>query len=268
MPTVAASATIASSASSAVPDARADADTPDVNAPIAAPRWLTFDGPPFVTETPMHGGPAWTVSTPKLPARSRASGILVVPFSRDRGLSTVPNLAVRFLSANDARVTRTADLLRVDEFDRALATGDARRASFEALGALVRARVAAMNDELDARGADLVPLDACTVDPPNPFADWPPCGSAQALQCGGQTLRYLGGRQTLETSRGRRTFPTWRKPKVHSNDGFDVVVNECVAEAWIDVGTKLLVLHVANLCAVPGDWCSVESDWRFVRLDR
>ena len=232
--------------------------------PIGA-RWVVFDGPPFVEETPMHGGPPWRLEVPGLPARVRSSGALLIPFSHERGLSTVPNLAVRFLSPDGARVVRTAELLTESEFDHALAGGDAeKRAAFAALGDTVRARVLALDAELDAGGADFVPLDRCTIEPPDPYAGWPPCGAVQMVACGGVTFRYLGGRQTLETPRGRRTFPGWRKRKVHGSDGADATVNECVGAAALDCDAKALVLRMANLCAVPGDWCSVESDWRVV----
>ncbi len=246
-----------------------DADVPEAAASPIASRWIVFEGPPYVDQTPMHGGPAWSIDTPELPARSRSSGVIVLPIARGRGLSSVPNLAVRFLSPDGVRVERVVPLLTEAEFDRALQAGEAgKRASFAALGATVRGRVDALNAELDARGTDIAPFGACVVDPSDPYASWPPCGAVQSVRCGAVTVRYLGGHQTLETPRGRRTFPGWRKPKVRSGDRHDVVVNECVGAAWLDPDGKVLALHVANLCAVPGDWCSVESDWRFVRLDQ
>lgn len=246
-----------------------DADVPEAAASPSASRWIVFEGPPYVRQTPMHGGPAWSIDAPELPARIRSSGAIVLPLARGRGLSSVPNLAVRFLSADGARVERVVNLLTEAEFDHALkADEDGKRISFATLGDTVRGRVDALNAELDARGTDIVPFGACVVDPSDPYTNWPPCGAVQSLQCGAVTLRYLGGHQTLETPRGPRTFPAWRKPKVRSGDAHDVVVNECVSGAWLDPEAKVLALHIANLCAVPGDWCSVESDWRFVRLDR
>jgi hypothetical protein len=250
------------------PDAAHDAGAPEAAAAPAraAPRWITFDGPPYVEETPMHGGPPWSF-TSKLPARLQPSGTLLIPFVRERGLGSVPNLAVRFVSRDGAHVERTVELLSEGEFDRALPGDDAqKRAAFVALGDTVRARILALDAELDAHGADLVPLEACTVDPPNPYAGSPPCGAVQSIACGGVVFHYLGGRQALETPHGRRAFPAWRKAGVLSSDtGAGVPVNECVGEAWHDPEGKALVLTMVNLCSVAGDWCWVQSDWRVVR---
>ena len=251
----------ASTAASASVEARTPLPAP------RAPAWIEFDGPPFVTETPMHGGPAWRFTTPKLPARARSLGTVILGWVDERGLSSVPNLSLRFVSEATARADRTVVLLEAKEFDAALANADKARA-FAALGDVVRARVTKMNADLDAR-ADLAALAQCTVEPSNPHADWPPCGATQTLTCGDMKLRYLGGRQTLETPKGRRSFPSWKHPNVGAGNGpRDVKVNECIADAWVDTapGAALLVANVANLCAVPGDWCSAESQWRFVKL--
>jgi hypothetical protein len=231
--------------------------------------WVTFEGPLYVDDAPTHAGPDWTIAGSKLPASIRSSGKIVLALDHERGLSSVPNLTIRFLSPDGARAERSVELLAESEFDHALVGDDAqKRDAFIALGDIVCARVNALNDDLDALGKDLVPMTECTIDPANPFSSWPPCGAAQTVKCGASTYRYLGGRQTLETPRGRRRFPTWRKPKVKSADGPDVVVNECIGGAWLDADAKVLALSVVNLCAVPGDWCSVESDWRFVGVGK
>lgn len=242
-------------------DASTDA-RPEPPPPRAPDDVVEFEGPPFERETPMHGGPDWRFRT-TLPARVRATGVFVIPFVADRGLSSVPNLALRFLSRDGARVVRAITILDEREFDLALRRTDVdRRTAFAELGDVVRARVAAANGELTHAG--LAPLVACAVDPDNPYAAWPPCGATQTLSCGAATLRYVGGKQTLVTARGRRSFPAWRKPNVRSADGADVAVNECIAGAWLDTESRALVASFANLCAVPGDWCSVPRDWRIV----
>jgi hypothetical protein len=254
-----------------------DADVPDVpvvpgdasaiGPPAAAPpSWVTFDGPPFVDETPMHGGPAWHIFGMKLPARVHSSGAIVLAVEHERGLSSVPNLAVRFLSKDGSHVDRTVDLLTESEFDQALTRE--KKSSFAALGDVVRGRVAALNAELDARGADVVPLDTCTIDPADGYSSSPACSATQTIRCGTTTFHYLGGRQTLESSHGRRSFPSWRKPAVKTTDGPSVHVNECIGGAWLDADAKMLTLSVVNLCAFAGDWCFVESDWRFVGVGR
>jgi hypothetical protein len=248
------------------PEVPPDAGTPEAAAAPAVTGWITFDGPPYVEETPMHGGPPWSL-TSKLPARLRSSGTLLLSFVRERGLGSVPNLAVRFLSRDGTRVERTVVLLSETEFDPALVgDGAQKRAAFAALGDTVRARVVALNAELDAHGADLVALEACTIDPPNPYESSPPCSATQTVKCGAVTFRYLGGRQTLETPHGRRTFPGWRKAGILSADTHArVAVNECVGGAWHDREGKELVLSMVSLCDVAGDWCWAPGDWRFVR---
>jgi hypothetical protein len=247
-------------------DAPRDAVAPEAAAAPTPAQWITFDGPPYVEETPMHGGPPWGFAS-KLPAQLRPAGTLLVPFVREGGLGSVPNLAVRFMSRDGTRTERTVELLSDSEFAHALTGDDARkRAAFASLADTVRARVLALDAELDAHGGNLVSLETCTIDPPNPYAGWPPCGATQNLQCGAVTFRYLGGRQTLETPRGRRKFPGWRKAKVVATDtGAGVTINECVGGVWWDPEGKDLVLSMVNLCAAAGDWCSVPSDWRFVR---
>jgi hypothetical protein len=194
----------------------------------------------------MHGGPDWHISGTKLPARVHSSGAIVLAVDHERGLSSVPNLAVRFLSRDGARIDRTIDLLTESEFDQAL-HGE-KRSTFAAPGDVVRGRVAAIDAELDARGGDIDPLVACTIDPADGYASSPAC-SAQTIQCGTATFHYLCGRQTLESPHGRRSFPSWKQPAINVTGGPSVRVNECIGGAWLDPDAKMLVLSVVNLCA-------------------
>jgi hypothetical protein len=252
-------------------DAPADVDvpeaaTPDAALPAITTGWVLFDGPPFLDETPMHGGPDWRLDSTKLPAWIRSPYALVIPYVYERGISDVPNLEVRFMSADGAHVIRSVTLLSEKEFDDALAIPP-KGAGFVPLGVTVRARIAALDAELDALGGGIVPLETCSIDPENPYADWPPCGARQTVTCGAMTLHYLGGKQTLETPHGVKRFPSWHKASVPAGEGPRVPVNECVSRAWFDRETKTLGLRIANLCASPGDACGVDSDWRFLHVE-
>jgi len=256
----ASASTSASASAGASTDAGASKDagaSTDAGADASRAAWVDAALPAFETETPMHGGPAWSFST-ALPARVR-TGEIAIAYASDRGISSVPNLAVRFLDAR-GRVVREKTLLAPREFDAALARAD-RRAAFEELAPTVRARIADANAALDALAP--VKLTACTIDPTSLYASWPPCGADQTIACDGRTMQYLGGRQTLVTPAGRRTNAAWKKP-AEKRDGYSYAVNECVIGAWLDGAT--LLAQFANVCAVAGDWCSVPSEWRVIAL--
>jgi hypothetical protein len=230
---------------------------PEAAAPIPphGRPWIRFAGPPFTTETPMHGGPDWSFET-DLPAVD-AAGNVALAFDATHDLSDLPNLAVRTI-APDGHVLAMTWLLEVKEFADAL-EAPSKKSAFATLSPKVAARVKAANAELDAKG--YAQLGECKIDEA-PYSEHPPCSmKSQTIHCGSVTVQYSG--QTLTIAGTKLPFPAWKKPAQKTAYG-PVEVKECFGSAYFEESRKVFVGELTYECQTGGDWCTIEPEWRIV----
>ncbi len=226
---------------------------------------------------------AAAIEHPGLPAYDPTTRTVAIAFGDEDGLSTMPNIAVRFLDPATARVRKTIPIWSQAQSRSFMGQAEATPDKLRELERAIDAEIVTAETKLFG----FVPMTACKPDEDAPQTDdkteayLPYCGGHPVWQCDDAVITYLRDGQgnpkpALTIAAHGKTSKVdtraWRKPPVQIYSGsqpIDMKIDtvNCIGEAHLIPNSRDVLVELWHACNTGGDWCGAGAPtWQVLHL--